>query len=175
MSIRSMFAGEKQREVNGQMPLPPPRVIPRAPMLPMAMPEQQRPAHLHPTTYALDQLDAALQEIRRLEGHIEGMEVIIADLRQQLREARRDREMYRGYTTEIRTHLGYVMDASKMAHSAAMEAAERSAKLAEDQPPEPPQDLDEASHTDQSLEEQLREVTAEVQAVAEVPAKEGQQ
>ena len=163
MSIRSMFAGERQREVNGQSPPPPPRVAnPRAPMLPMAMPEQSAPL-LHPTAHALHQLDAALQEIRRLEGNIEGLEVIIADLRQQLREARRDREMYRGYTTEIRTHLNYVMDASKMAHSAAMEAAERSAKLEEDRPPAPPQDLDEAT---QSLEEHLREVTAGVQADA---------
>ncbi len=167
MSLKSIFAGDK-REVNGARPPPPPRVvIPRAPMLPMAMPEQTAPL-LHPTAHALHQLDAALQEIRRLEGNIEGMEVIIADLRQQLREARRDREMYRGYTTEIRTHLNYVMDASKMAHSAAMEAAERSAKLAEEPPPEPPQDLDEAT---QSLEKQLREVTAGVQSEAPVPSE----
>ncbi len=171
MSIRSIFASDKQ-EVNGQRPPPPPRVIPRAPMLPMAMPEQQRPAHLHPTTYALDQLDAALQENRRLTGNIEGLEIIIADLQDQLRNALSDRQMYRGYATEIMVHLGYVRDASATAHRKAMEAAEQAvavpAEPEAESLPEPPQDLDEAPH---SLEEQLREVTAEVQAATEAPTE----
>ena len=178
MSIRSIFASDK-REVNGQSPPPVPRNnayegsrAPRAPMLPMAMPEQQRPAHLHPTTYALDQLDAALQEIRKLEGHIEGQNVIIDDLRAQLKEARRDKEMYRGFSLEIGTHLNYVMDAAREANSCAMKAAERSAKSEAERQEERPQDLDEAIHTDQSLEEQLREVNAEVQAATEAPAPE---
>ncbi len=164
--MRNPFASDK-REVNGQSPPPVPRVIPRAPMLPMAMPEQSAPL-LHPTAHALHQLDAALQEIRRLEGHIEGQDTIIDDLRTQLKEAQRDRRMYHAYTTEIRAHLGYVMDGAKAAHACAMDAAERTT-IAEDAPPEQPQNLDEAT---QSLEEQLREVTAGVQS--EAPAPEGQ-
>ena len=166
--MRNPFASDK-REVNGQSPPPPPRVVPRAPMLPMAMPEQSAPL-LHPTAHALHQLDAALQEIRRLEGHIEGQDTIIDDLRTQLKEALRDRRMYHAYTTEIRTHLGYLMDSAKAAHACAMDAAERTT-VAEDQPQEQPQNLDEAA---QSLEEQLREVTAGVQAATEAPAAEGQ-
>lgn len=153
--MRNPFAGNKQL-VNGTMPAPSPRMIPRAPQLPMTLPEQ-----LHPTTHALAQLDAALQEIRRLEGHLEGQDVIIDDLRAQVKEARRDREMYRGYTTEIRAHLGHIMNASRMAHDAAIAAGESAAKLQEEPPPEPPQDLDAATA---ELEEQLRKVTAEVHA-----------
>ena len=153
--MRNPFAGNK-REVNGQWPPAPPRMIPRAPQLPMTLPEQ-----LHPTTHALAQLDAALQEVRRLEGHIEGLDTIIDDLRDQLREARRDREMYRGYTTEIRAHLGHILNASRMANDAAIAAGESAARLQEEPVPAPPQDLDAATA---ELEAQLRKVTAEVHA-----------
>jgi hypothetical protein len=169
--MRNPFASDK-RQVNGSTPPPTPRVMPRAPMLPMAMPEQQPPAAmLHPTTHALAQLDAALQEIRRLEGHIEGQDTIMADLRRQLKESRRDREMYRGFSVEIGTHLAYVMDAAKEAHSCAMKAAERSVALEAEQQ-EMPRNLDEVGET---MEEQLREATASVQAAAETAIKEGQQ
>jgi hypothetical protein len=162
--MRNPFTSDKT-QVNGAMPPPPPRAV-RAPQLPMTLPEQ-----LHPTTHALAQLDAALQEIRRLEGHIEGQDVIIDDLRTNLKAALRDRAMYRGYTIEIRTHLGYLMDSAKAAHSCAMEAAERAA-LSDDEQPEMPKNLDEVAQT---LEEQLREATAGVQTSTEAPAKEGQQ
>lgn len=164
MSMKSYFTGNKQ-PVNG-MVSPPLRqgtqsqMIPRAPQLPMSLPEQ-----LHPTTHALAQLDAALQEVRRLEGHIEGLDTIIDDLRAQLKESRRDREMYRGYTTEIRAHLGHILNASRMANDAAIAAGESAAKLAEEPAPEPPRDLDEAVS---DLEAQLRKVTAEVNT-AEAP------
>ena len=157
--MKNPFASNKQ-EVNGLMRPPAPRMIPRAPQLPMTLPEQ-----LHPTTHALAQLDAALQEVRRLEGHIEGLDTIIDDLRDQLREARRDREMYRGYTTEIRAHLGHILNASRMANDAAIAAGESAARLQEDPPPAPPQDLDEATA---ELETVLRKVTAEVNT-AEAP------
>ena len=157
--MRNPFAGNK-REVNGQWPPAAPRMIPRAPQLPMTLPEQ-----LHPTTHALAQLDAALQEVGRLQGHIEGQNTIIDDLRDQIREARRDREMYRGYTTEIRAHLGHILNASRMANDAAIAAGESAARLQEEPPPAPPQDLDAATA---ELEEQLRKVTADVNA-AEAP------
>ena len=160
MSMKSYFTGNKQ-EVNGQWPPAAPRMIPRAPQLPMTLPEQ-----LHPTTHALAQLDAALQEVRRLEGHIEGLNTIEADLRDQLREARRDREMYRGYTTEIRAHLGHILNASRMANDAAIAAGESAARLQEEPPPVPPQDLDAATA---ELEEQLRKVTAGVNATEAPP------
>lgn len=159
--MRNPFAGNKQL-VNGLTPPPPLRqgmqsqMIPRAPQLPMTLPEQ-----LHPTTHALAQLDAALQENRRLMGHIEGMNTIVGDLRDQLREALRDRRMYHAYTTEIRAHLGHLSDAAIKAHKAAIAAGEHAAVLEEEPPPEPPQDLDAATA---ELEEQLRKVTAEVHA-----------
>ena len=157
--------GPKQQHANGQIQPSVPRLIPRAPQLPMTLPEQ-----LHPTTHALAQLDAALQEVRRLEGHIEGLDTIIDDLRAQLKESRRDREMYRGYTTEIRAHLGYLMDGARKAHSAAMAAAEAAAVTENEQSPAAPQDLDAATA---DLEAQLRKVTAEVNAT-EQPATEEQ-
>lgn len=155
--MRNPFASDKQ-QVNGERPPPPPRVIPRAPQLPMTLPEQ-----LHPTTHALAQLDVALQQIRRLEGHIEGQDVIIDDLRTQLKAALRDRAMYRGYTIEIRTHLGYLMDSAKAAHSCAMGAAE-SAAVSDGEQSEMPKNLDEVTQT---LEDQLREATAGVQVPAD--------
>ena len=164
--MRNPFAGNKQL-TNGVMPRPQtPHMIPRAPQLPMTLPEQ-----LHPTTHALAQLDAALQEVRRLEGHIEGLNTIEDDLRAQLKEARRDREMYRGYTTEIRAHLGHILNASRMANDAAIAAGESAAKLQEEPPPAPPQDLDAATS---DLEELLRKATAEVNTAETptVPAEE---
>jgi len=177
--MRNPFAGNKT-EVNGQTAAPPvvpaqSRMVRREPQLPMTLPEQ-----LHPTTHALHQLDVALQENRRLMGNIEGLEVIIDDLRHQLKEALRDRAMYRGYTIEIRTHLGYLMDSAKQAHSCAMEAAERATVEPERETPPQPQDLDEAAEREdklrdeimQNLEEQLRGATAEMKTETEKPAPE---
>ena len=57
------------------------------------------------------------------------------------------------------------MDSAKAAHACAMDAAER-ATVAEEQPPQPPHDLDAATA---ELEAELRKVTEQVHATEAPP------